>query len=445
MYLKSVLIYILTATVLLGLIPMEQMGIFNATVYAAEEKKTKRPSRRVPTISESTYRRLSKAQEFLDLKDFDSALDELAAMVRRSRRYNGNEMGQIHNMFAYIYFTKEDYPSAIKHYEIVAAQGKKVSVGLEIAVIYSLAQLHFVEENYKDSLKYMRIWLTKAENPGPQPHIFIGQIYYQMQDFPKAILEIEKAIRIAKERDLTIKENWWGLLRYLYFEREDWPKVVEILEILVDDFPKREYWLQLGGIYGQQGFENKQMYAYESAHVAGFIDREKDIINYAGLLMQSEVPARAAKWLDRGMDEGTVERTAVNLRTLGQAYQLAREVDKAIPVLEEAGKKSDDGEILARLASLYLEKDQFVKCTTAATAALKKGGLKKSYNTQVVHGMCLFGRDRLTQARQTFITARSTARKQRIRSVERICSQWIKHIDNVRKRNAALAAAAAAT
>ena len=209
MYLKSVLIYILTASVLLGLIPMEQMGIFNATVYAAEEKKTKRPSRRVPTISESTYRRLSKAQEFLDLKDFDSALDELAAMVRRSRRYNGNEMGQIHNMFAYIYFTKEDYPSAIKHYEIVAAQGKKVSVGLEIAVIYSLAQLHFVEENYKDSLKYMRIWLTKAENPGPQPHIFIGQIYYQMQDFPKAILPSRMTSRpIFMPMSLTPSPTW---------------------------------------------------------------------------------------------------------------------------------------------------------------------------------------------------------------------------------------------
>ena len=443
MRLRSVIRSFLAAALLVGLAPAGQLAvfndIFNETAYAAEEEK-KRKTRRVPTITEQTYKRLSEAQEFIDTKEFDAALEVLNNMIKRSRRYNGNEIGQIHNMFAYVYFAKEDYPGAIRHYELIVSQGDKVPEGLEIATLYSLAQLHFVEENYRESLRYMRIWLTKAENPGPDPHIFMGQVYYQMKDYDQAIGQIVKGIGIAQARGTAVKENWWGLLRYLYFEREDWDKVIEVLEILVRDFPKRQYWLQLGGVYGQEGFEKKQMYTYESAHLAGFIERERDILNYAGLLMQDEVPWRAAKWLQQGVDEGNVEKTARNLEALGQAYQLAREVDKAIPVLEEAGRKSDDGEILARLASLYLQKDEFVKCNDAAGRALDKGGLKKVYNTQIIHGMCQFNRDRLTAARRTFVRARANARESRNRSVERICQQWITYIDRDRRRREVLEA-----
>ena len=176
------------------------------------------------------------------------------------------------------------------------------------------------------------------------------------------------------------------------------------------DFPKREYWVQLAQVYGQEGYEDKQVYTYEAAHVLGYLDRESDMRNYAGLLMQSTVPYRAAKWLQEAMDEGIVEDTSRNLQALGQAYQMAQEVDSAIPVFENAGTKSEDGEIFARLATLYLEKDEFVKCNEAAESALDKGGLRKPYSTQVIHGMCLFNRDRLTQARGVFVSARAKAR-----------------------------------
>jgi tetratricopeptide (TPR) repeat protein len=231
------------------------------------------------------------------------------------------------------------------------------------------------------------------------------------------------------------------LLKYLYFEQDDWAKVLDILEILVRDFPKREYWVQLGQVYGQEGYESKQVYTYEAAHVAGYLDRESDMRNYAGLLMQSTVPYRAAKWLQKAIDEGIVEDTPDNLQSLGQAYQMAQEVDSAIPVFEKAGTKSDDGEILARLATLYLDKDEYKKCTDSAESALEKGGLRKPFNTQVIHGMCLFNRDRLTQARKVFVGARTAARGAKDRNVERICSRWVAHIDNEAKRRELLAAA----
>ena len=407
--------------------------------FAAEEEERK--TRRVPTMTEATYKKLAEAQEFIDAKDTNAALEVLDDMMKRSRRYNGNEIGQIYNMYAFVYYLKEDIPNAIKSYETVLAQGEDIPEGLEVSTLDNLSKFHFMEENFEESLRYTKLWMEKATNPGPDAYIFMGQIYYQLQDFPNSIERIERGIEVARERGLIIRENWYGLLRYLYFEQENWDKVIDILEILVRDFPKRDYWLQLAGIYGQEGFEKKQAYTYEAAHVAGFITRSRDIINYAGLMMQEQVPYRAAKALQKGVDDEVVEETARNLQSLGQAYQLSAEVDLAIPVYEKAGTKSDDGEILARLAALYLEKDRFEACVDAAERALDKGGLTKSYNTQIVQGQCEFNRDRLTAARRIFVAARGSARDDRNRSVENICQRWIRYIDSESRRRREIAAA----
>ena len=409
--------------------------------FAAEEEERK--TRRVPTMTEATYKKLAEAQEFIDLKppNVDGAIEVLDDMMKRSRRYNGNEIGQIYNMYAFCYYLKEDVPRAIKAYEMVLAQGEDIPEGLEVSTLDNLSKFHFIEENFEESLKYMQLWLAKASNPGPDAYIFMGQVYYQLQDFNNSIAHIEKGIDVARERGLIIRENWWGLLRYLYFEQENWDKVLDILEILVRDFPKRDYWLQLAGIYGQEGFEKKQIYAYEAAHVAGFISRDRDIVNYAGLMAQDQVPYRAAKTLQKAIDDEIVDETERNLQSLGQYWQLAQETDLAIPTYEKAGEQSEEGEILSRLASLYLEKDRFEECVDAASRALDKGGLTKSYNTQVVQGQCEFNRDRLTSARRIFVSARATARRERDRSVENICQRWIRYIDNESKRRRELAAA----
>ena len=204
--------------------------------WAEEEERDKQKMRRVPSMSEATFKKLAEAQEFIDAKDLDGAIRVLNGMLDRSRRYNGNEIGQIHNMLGFVYFSKEDYGRAISHYEVVIRQGEDIPEGLETTTLYTLAQLNFVDERYSEALRYMRLWLSKATNPGPEPHIFMGQVYYQMEDYVNAATQIEKGIAIAQARGTAVKENWWALLSFLYSEQERWPKVMEILEILIQSF-----------------------------------------------------------------------------------------------------------------------------------------------------------------------------------------------------------------
>ena len=404
-----------------------------------EEERPQQKTRRVPSMSEATFKKLAEAQEFIDAKDLNGAQAVLQGMLDRCRgrncRYNGNEIGQIHNMLGFVQFSKEDYGRAIFHYQEVIKQGEDIPEGLETTKLYTLAQLCFVDERYNDALRYMEIWISKANNPGPEPHIFMGQVYYQMEDYRSAVGQIEQGIAVAKARNTAVKENWWALLNFLYFELENWPKVLEILEILVRDFPKRDYWIRLAGIQGQEGMHKEQVYTMMAAYEAGFLTRESDLTTLAGLLMQEEVPIRAAAVMEKAFDEELIERTDKNLRSFGQAYQLSQEVDKAIPVFEEAAKLADDGKIYESLAQLYLEDDEFGKCVTAASNALDKGGLRKVQSVQIVRGMCEYNRDRLTSARTSFVACRNEARRARDQSNQRICQQWITFIDReVRRR-----------
>ena len=422
---------------------------FPASPIATEDMER----RRVPNMSETTYRKFGQAQELIDPcpedpdnceipRDPDGALVILHEMLERASRYNGNELGQVHQMLAVIYYNdKDDTPKTLHHYEQLLAQVPEITEALEQGTLKTLAQLHLQEENFETALNYMKRWFAISYNPGPSEYILVGQIHFQRKDFPAAAQALEAAISLAQSRELTVRENWWAMLNYAYFEMENYDKVIEILEILVRDFPKRQYWIQLAGVYGQEGYEREQLMSFEAAHVAGFLDKESDVMTFGGLLMQNEVPWRGAKYMQAGLDGEIIERSARNLQQIGQAYQLAQEVDSAIDVFEEAGEKSDDGEIYDRLSALYLEKDEFSKCRTAAERAIDKGGIKKVYNVEIVLGMCQFNLDELREARATFVKARRTARDAEERSAERITQQWIRYIDNESKRRAELEAA----
>jgi tetratricopeptide (TPR) repeat protein len=418
-------------TLFLGAPALHEFGVSGTTLQAQEEE---RETRRVPSISEATYKQLSEAQEAIDAEDLNTARQVLNNMLERRSRLNGNEIGQVYNMLGFVHFSQENYAEAIRAYEQVLAQGEDIQAGLEVSTLYTLAQLSFVEERYQDALRYMETWLGKANNPGADPHIFMGQVYYQMQNFPAAITQIERGISVARERDVEIKENWWALLNFLYFEQENWPKVLEILEIMVRDFPKREYWIRLAGIHGQQGNDNESLWSYEAADVGGFLTQQGDLTNYAGLLMQAEVPFRAARVLERGLEAEIIERNDRTLQSLGQAHQLSQEVEKAIPALQEAARLSDEGRIFERLAQVLLDNDQFEDCVQAADRALDKGGLRQESGTYTVRGMCQYNLESISAARESFVACRNSARRDNDENSRRICQQWITYIDNEQQR-----------
>ena len=235
--------------------------------------------------------------------------------------------------------------------------------------------------------------------------------------------EIQLAIDNVKKSasNLTIgptKENWWLLLRAAYFELDNIPKVRYVLERLLIEWSKKEYWTQLAAIYGQDELEEKQISAYATAYQEGFLEKSNEYVQMAQLYLSKEVPHKAAVVLQTGFDESIVEKEVKNWRLLSQAWFLAQEDQIAIIALRGAAKLSDDGELDVRLARSLANIADYKSCVDAAQTGIEKGGLKRDDESYITLGMCQFEEDMYEDSKNSFKLATNDATARREAALE---------------------------
>jgi tetratricopeptide (TPR) repeat protein len=401
----------------------------------AEEQERREKTRRTPALRNQVYERLQEAQVAAEANDFAGAQEVLRKLEKEfsgKNALNSYEAANVYNFYAFIYYSQEKYQDAIRAYEKVLEQ-TDIPEAMEVGTLYSLAQLNFVVEDYRKAAELLRRWFALALNPNPDAYMLLAQANYQLKEYDAALRNVLDGMAEAERRDIAPKEQWYLLLRVLYYEKNDIPKTVEVLETLVQNWPKKDYWLQLSGMYGELKQDSKQLSAMEAAYEQGLLDRERELVNMAYLYMGGEMPWKAAQVLKKGMDAEKIEPTAKHLETLGIALRQAQHTKDAIPYLERAAETGDDAELWGRLANIYLDADRFNECTNAARKALDMGGLRRRDNTQVVLGMCLYNRERLQEARRAFVDASKDERS------ERIARQWVRYIDTEIERKAELA------
>ena len=411
--------------------------------------------RRVPNIEPTTWKRLQQAYELITAEQYAEGVEVLETMIPRDgrrSRYNAAEMGQVHNLLGNAYWELGRGDKTIEHYEKVLDQVPQIAEATELLMLFQLSKIYFMQaqekkedqeqlanEWYRRSLARMGEWIDKNNDPGPEPYFFIGQIYYHLDDFDRGIRCLETTVHVAGERGITVKEPWWQMLKFMYYEQENLRKVLEISEILVRDYPKREYWVTLASVHGELGEEDKQLWVLEAAHVGGYLNKEVDLRTYGALLVQDGVPNRASKYLETGFDDEIIERTPRNLQLWGQALQISQEIDRAIEVFEESGEIEPDGKTFDLLAALYLDRDKFAECRVAARKALDAGGLTNPLRTQLNLASCEFYLGNLTAARKEFSDVRRKARQDREGNLETQAGTWIQYIDSESKRRDELA------
>jgi tetratricopeptide (TPR) repeat protein len=409
----------------LGLAP-QQVSAQEGQQEQTIEEQSRGQTRKTPALRAPVYEKLNEAQGLADEKKYREAVSKLNE-VKGMKDLNSYERAQMHSFLAYIYFAQDNYAEAIKNYEAVLQQ-PDIPVAMEDQTKYTLAQLYFQAENYRKSIELMQAWLKTANNPGAEPYMLIGQAYYQMEDYKKALPPVEKGIVLARAQGKQIKENWLLLLRLFYYENKDYKRTVDVLEELITKYPKREYWLQLSGLYGELDKPREQLAAYRIAYRQGFLSREPEYMALASLAMQADVPYEATQVLEEGFKKGVVTKKAETYRLLANAYTLAQEDEKAIDPLVQAARLSNDGELNVRLGQAYLNLDQYDKAANALKQGLNKGGIKNASDVQVMLGMALFELKQYDAAKQAFRVARGDQRSQRV------ANQWLDYIESEQDR-----------
>ena len=418
----------------LGLAPL-------SAAVAQEEKKPQRETRRTPALRNKVYEKLAEAQAAAEAKDLATASQILDGMIAGDgkKALNSYELANVYNLYAFIYYSRENYTKALQSYEKVVAQ-PDLPLAMEINTRFTIAQLYFVQEKWQKGIDALLRWFQMTDTPNPNAYILLAQGYYQTKDYNKSLVNVNKAINLHNEKQAAKapadrkppKEQWYNLARFLYFEKNDVNKTVDVLEKLLTYYPKKQYWVQISHMYGEQKKEAEQLAAMETAYVQDVLDKGTEQITMAYLYLNGDVPYKAAKVMDKGLQDGSIDGKSKNWEITGNAWRQAQEIKKAIPAMEQAASKSDKGELYARLGNVYLDGDQFKKAITAINKGLSRGGVKRPDNARLVLGMAYFNTQQYDKAREAFEAAGRDERS------AKYADQWISYMDSELERQRSL-------
>ncbi|MFQ5535086.1 MAG: tetratricopeptide repeat protein [Sphingomonadales bacterium] len=397
----------------------------------ADERRNKKKTRKVQTLSERVFKKLMEAQELMEIEQYTEALVVLND-ARKIRRLKAYDRAMIHQLTGYVYSSQENYKDAVVEFEqLVRVGAESAPEGVLASTLYNLGQMYMVLEEWRKGIESLKKWFAITTNPGPEPHMLMAQGYSQTGEFKKAIPFAEKAIALAKEQGKIPKENWYQFLMGMHFELQDYPRIAEVLQILVDLYPKKTYWLQLSGVYSELKQEKKQLGTMEVAYEQGYLDKSTEFVNMAQLFLYHEIPYKAAKVLEKGLRDKSIEPTKDNWELLANAFLNASEFKQAIPYLEKAAALAEDGELYVRLGQAHMENEDWALAVGAFNKAIKKGKLKKEGTAHLLLGMASFHADRWADAKTAFRKARKD------KSVKKEAAQWLNHIRGEERLKAA--------
>jgi tetratricopeptide (TPR) repeat protein len=399
----------------------------NASAQRADPDEDKTKTKQAQAVSKEVYEKIQKAQELVDAKDYQGALRSLNNLYNPDK-LTEYEQANVLNYIGFVYYNMDDINNAISTYRKMVAI-PSLEPQMAKTTTYTMAQLLTMQEQYGQALTTLDTWFTLETNPAPEPFILRAQILYNLNRYKEMIPAIENAMKVAETRGKPLKEDWWNLLNFAYFQEENYSKVRDIQKTLLQNWPKSRYWKSLAGAYTELGEDEKLIYAYDAAHTQGMLVKDTEFVTMAQLYLQAEVPYKAATLLQEKMDAGVVPKSEKNFRLLSQSWMLAMEDQKAIPALKAAAALANDGELDQRLANAYLNVGEYGECVSSANTAIRKGGLKNPDNIQISLGMCLYNLRRYSDAKTAFGNAAKVPRSRRT------ANQWIGVINAEIERN----------
>lgn len=389
-------------------------------------------TRETASMRESTYKELAKAQEAAETDRFSEAIETLEKLAKQE--LNHYERSQLLNLYGYIYYAQDNIPKAIATYEQLLDQ-PELPEALETSTVYTLAQLYFSQEKYRDSIAMLERWMRLTDKESTTAFEMMSQAYYQLGQYDRAVGPALKVVELTRQAGEPVKEQSLLLLRVLYYELERYSRVVDILSELIRLYPKKQYWMQLASIYGEMDDQRAQLNVLELAHLQGYLTSETELKTLASLLLNNDLYLRAGKIIKQGLDDGIISSTYENWRLLAQAWTMAQEDELAVPALKRASELSDDGKLDVILAQTYMNLGQWENAVDAAERGLTKGGLDRPDGARIMLGQALFELGRFDDARAAFRSVRED------RDSRQIAAQWLNYIDSEEERRAQLAAA----
>ena len=263
-------------------------------IEAQSQTENKKPIKykKARALQTSTAKKMAKVYEALEIvdekgepaPDMETVISVLTELRNNRENLKSYDRSVMWNAWAYVYFSDAKYTQAMDAYTRLINE-PEVTIGLRVGALLSLAQLNMVQENYDKGIELILQWMSEVEKVTAQSYSLLGQAYFQTGDYNKSLSAMETAVSMAEEEGYKPRENWYvilaaciGELKKDIGEKESLLRQIGIYEILVNLYPKKLYFIQLGGSYGQLGREKDYMITLKTAYQKDFLDKESEYL-----------------------------------------------------------------------------------------------------------------------------------------------------------------------
>ena len=343
---------------------------------------------------------LTAETELLVNDNPQAALVALNAL--RAQQLNCYEEGAALRLGAAIKIANEDYTGAVA--DLLTAIDRGFIPDTEKkTTFYNISQIYLSIDNKEKALEYFDKWMAEGGVPDRNQKWTLAVLYQQMDRFPESLRWAEQVFQAdGPGADRQV----YDFLIFLYDKTGNRAKKAELLEVLLERDPTdTQLWQAIAGEYFQAGEDRKAFEVQKAMYLGGMLTTEEELMRIVNFYNSFDVPYVAAKTLEKEMNAGRISKSYQRLELLANLYQVAREFDRAIPVIEEAAELAPDGKMYERLGRSYSELQEWAEAEDALIKAINKGGLQNTGLAWVLVGQSRYERDDRSGAREAFRSA----------------------------------------
>ena len=381
--------------------------LFTFSVYAKNDSYS---------LQTGTYSVLNKVHKNIDEGKNDEALEKLKKIIE-SGNIKDYDAAVIYQTIGFVQNNLGDFKASAENF-VKALSYEALPEDITHNLYYTVTQLLIYSEKYQEALEYMLKWFANEKEPKAEAYILAATAYYYLENYQEVIVYASKALPLIKTPPL----NWYELLLSGYYETEDLNNAAIILENIIIKYPtKKNYWIQLAGIYQRLGNDKRALAIYELAYLKDFLKKEQ-IIQLCKNYLYFEMPYKASTVLEKEMATGKIDTSLKTLNMLVDGWILAQENEKAESVFNEIINLYNDEKSRLRLGQLYIENEEWNKATNVLNIELETEDITLISKINLLLGIAQFNTENLPEAKQSFTQALSdkTTREQ--------AEWWLDHI-----------------
>jgi tetratricopeptide (TPR) repeat protein len=165
---------------------------------------------------------------------------------------------------------------------------------------------------------------------------------------------------------------------------------------------KKNYWVQLAAVNAQMQNYAEAAQSMQIAYYNGLLEEERDLRRLAELLVQIDIPYRAAKILSTAIEKKVFKPDAKTYEFLANCWIQAQEYGRATGPLKTAAELSDSGDLFIRLGQVYSQTEDWPNVAASVRKGIDKGKLKNRGDACLLLGISLYSQKKADESERWF-------------------------------------------